>query len=210
MSALRVFLVLLYFFAVSLIVFLAWLLPYFCCGSLFFSLESLFSSLLSQVLLGFWRRSSLLFWVLFDFWRGSSPLAWVLLCLFEDFLIFAFSSLDVLFLLDGPCSSGIWTPSNIGFSLKSRSVVVALKMMFLKISTSLTLMFCFGLRYETCRWYGPQIRLASFWGHKFTILRILSVVFLLTGIRIRWNQGCGGVWHLVRSDSTSVWDWCYL
>ena len=56
--------------------------------------------------------------------------------------MFAFSSSEPLLLSDGTCSSGICTPSNIGFPLKSGSIVVALEVIsskFLRFLTQIAL-----------------------------------------------------------------------
>lgn len=122
-NTLMVFSVLLYFFGVDLIILLARLLVCICCEDLFSSLETLFLSLFSQILLSFWRDSSLSAWVLLGFWGN----------LFE----FVFSSLEVLLLSDSFYLSGIYTLLNVGFFSNSERVVVALEMMSSKILRSL-------------------------------------------------------------------------
>lgn len=116
-SILRVFSVLFCFFAVDLIILPTRFLVYTCCGGSFFSLKALFLSLFSQILLDLGRDFSLPTWVLLGFWEG----------------FVSFFTLEVLFLSDRFCSSGIYIPSKVGFSSKSGSIVDVLEVMFLKI-----------------------------------------------------------------------------
>lgn len=120
MSALTVFLVLLSFFAIGLIILPARLLAF---GGSLSSLEALLLSLLSRILLGLGGGSSLPARVLLGFLGG---------------LFVSFSSSEVLFSSDGPCSSGICIPSKVGFPSKSGSVVDVLEVMSSKILRSLT------------------------------------------------------------------------
>lgn len=105
-----VFLILLCFFEVSLIIFLARLFAYFyiIALGLFFSLKALFASLPTQALFG----------------------------LLGGFLI-ALSSLDVMLLSDGYLFN-ICTPTNVGFPLKFGSDVVNLEIISLNILRFLT------------------------------------------------------------------------
>lgn len=92
--------------------------------SLIFFLELLFASLSSLVFLSFWGSLSLSVWILLGFEGG--------------FFIFVFSSLEPLLLFDSSSLSYISTSSNDDFSLKFKCIVIALKMMFLKILRFLT------------------------------------------------------------------------
>lgn len=107
--------VLLFFFEVDLIILLTQLFACFwvIILGLFSSLEALFTFLL----------------------------AWALLNFLESFFI-ALSPLNIMFLLD-KWSFGIYTPSNVGFSSKSKSNVIDLEVMSLKILRSLTQMTLF-------------------------------------------------------------------
>lgn len=133
MSTMIIFLVLFSFFSIGLIIFLAQLLACICCGHSYFSAETLFFPLFSWILLGFWRDFFLPSQVLLGFWEGSFLLVGVLLSFWESFLVFAFFSSEVLLLSNGPCSSGIYTPSNVSFPFKFESIVVALEVMSSKI-----------------------------------------------------------------------------
>lgn len=123
MRPLTEFPVLLCFFRVALIIFLTHLFTCIRDRGLFSFFEALFS-LHSRFLLGFWGGLFLLTRVLLDFWEGL--------------LMFVFSSLEPVFSSNNICLSGICNPSNIGFSLKFWSIVIALEVMSIKIIWSST------------------------------------------------------------------------
>lgn len=93
-------------------------------GGSFSFAKTLFASQSFRVLLGFWGDISLPARVLLGCWGGL--------------LVFAFFSLETLLWSDGTYSSGICTRSNLNFPSKLRRIVVALKVMSMKIYWSMT------------------------------------------------------------------------
>lgn len=84
----------------------------------------------------------------------------------------------MLFLLDGLCSSDIYTLSNVGFFSKSGREVVVLEVIFLKILRSLIWTTFFGFQCESCRWCGHQIQLIFLGVRGLSTLPTLGFVFL--------------------------------